>query len=183
MSGRSKPVIIGIAAFVVFIGLGLILDRGALLFLLEGPEKMLNREKNGIISAIRKYNAIIADLYATDGVPKMLNEIPATKAIRHDIFRDIGFIRDSDRVLIYDMAKMTPVEVILTGPATAEAVIFEEWNYIYQRKEDRAAVSRVRGTGLGFKYRLQKEKGQWIVYEFAPAAVEDPQLTGTLPVK
>lgn len=149
-------------------------DSAFLHYPLLSSGKRLEKERAAIVETIRYYNKILTDFYVTGGVPLLLDEFPAVKTLKHGLFRDIGFIRDYGMVLVYDLADMTPVDIRILSPNAAEAVIFEEWNYVYQRKEDREPVSRVKGLGQGFRYRLIKQNGAWIVRNWDPVDVEDP---------
>ena len=179
MSDKIIDIRVLVAACVVFVGLGLVFDRDLMLRPVQSGTKGQDLEKAKVVEAIHLFNAIATDLYVTGGVPKMLNEIPATTSLRHDLFRDIGYIRDNAQVLIYDMANLTPVSVHLSSPLTAEAVVFEEWNYQYKQKGDLAPVSRLKGLGQGFRYRLRNERGTWIIYAWDPVKVEDPAIAQT----
>jgi hypothetical protein len=174
MSDKATTICVLAIACVVFVGLGVLFDRDLMLSPFQMGAKGQEQEKAKVLAAVRLFNAIATDLYVTDGVPKMLNELPATTALRHDLFRDIGYIRDNAQVLIYDMANLTPVSIRLNSPVTAEAIVFEEWNYQYKQKSDRTPVSRLKGLGQGFRYRLRKDRGAWIIYSWDPVKVDDP---------
>lgn len=132
------------------------------------------REQVSVAETIRKYDAILIDFYDTNGVPALLNEFPATKAMRHAIFRDIGFLRDTGRTLVQDMADLTPVDVKITSYNTAEAVMLEQINYQYQRGNNRMPITEMKGMGCGFRYYLIRENNQWVVSEWDPVFVEEP---------
>lgn len=138
-------------------------------------EFWLKREKAAVIGTLKTYNSILSDFYASGGVPALLNEFPATKAVKHGIFRDLGYIKRAERILVYDMAETTPVEVRITAPGRAEAVVFEEWNYMYQKLPDRKPLTPPKGMGHGFKYRLKREQGKWLVEGWDPIDIEKPK--------
>lgn len=135
----------------------------------------LKREKAAILGTLKTYNSILSDFYASGGVPSLLDEFPATKAIKHGIFRDLGYIKSAEKILVYDMAETIPVEVRITAPGQAEAVVFESWNYMYQRVADRKPLTLPKGMGHGFKYRLAREKGKWLVQGWDPVDIEEPK--------
>ena len=177
MPVKRNYIITPVASAVVFLTLALLFDRNGVPGIYPGGTDA-DRQKPAILDTINAYNSILSDIYTSGGVPAMLNEFPATKAVKHGLFRDIGFIRDMDRGLVYDLAAITPVDVKMTSPATAEVVVLEEWNYMYQRKNDRLPVSRMKGMGQGFRYRLKREHGKWIVYAWDPVSVEAPAKKG-----
>ena len=176
MSAKTQAIAILSIAAAAFLGLGAVLDRDLVFLPFHHEAKRQERETPAILASLPAYNAILTDIYVTNGDPKMLNELPATKAMRHDLYRDIGYIREHQQVLIYDMAKLTPVSIRLTSPRTADAVVFEEWNYEYQRASDRVPASRMKGIGQGYLYRLTEEGGAWIISSWDPVAVADPVL-------
>lgn len=179
MSGKGRSIAILTASFALFLVLGLLLDGDLFRYPLLRMERFEEREREAVLASIDRYNAILTDLYVSDGVPALLNEFPATKAVRHGLFRDIGFVRGEDRVLVYDLAGISPVNVRILSPSTAEAVVFEEWNYTYQRTSDRRPVTRIRGLGQGYRYRLVRSEGSWMVAQWDPVEVIDPVLAGS----
>jgi hypothetical protein len=118
------------------------------------------------------YNLIYTDLYASGGVPARLNDFPASKRLRHELFRDIGFLRNRGLILVYDMADNIFVDVKRPSPSTAEVTEFEEWNYIYQKKPSRIPAIDIKGMGQGFKYFLVREGEKWIVVDYMPVDVK-----------
>jgi hypothetical protein len=140
------------------------------------PARVAPAEEPAILGAIHDYQVACQDFYATGGDPALLDAVPATKAAKHQIFRDIGFLRDADLVLVEDLAANTLLEAQMVGPEAAEVLVFEEWNWTLQRKGDRKLVSEVRGLGQGFRYQVAREGGRWVV---ASWDVEDvPAPTG-----
>lgn len=125
-------------------------------------------------NTIKYYNKAYTDFYTSDGVKASLHNFPAITQIRHFIFRDIGFLQSLDRILIYDKADMKLISVKFPDRLSAEAIVFEEWNYQYQRRPDRMPVSALKGLGQGFKYFLRYENDQWIIYKVVPYDVDDP---------
>lgn len=124
-------------------------------------------DKKQIELTIKTYNKILADFYASGGNPGLINIFPATKQIKHEVFRDLGYVKSADRVLVYDLATQTPYRIKLTGPGRAEAQFYEEWNFMYQNI-DRTPKTMPLGFGRGFRYQLVKEKGQWLVQDWDP---------------
>jgi len=125
--------------------------------------ELAKSEQAKIAETIKSYNFILSDFYASGGVPSLLDQFPATKTVKHGVFRDLGYIKSAGRVLVYDHAASTPKKITLTSPDRAEAVVFEEWNYMYQSLGDRKPLSRPQGFGQGFRYTLIREQGKWLV--------------------
>ena len=127
-----------------------------------------------IREVLREYQRIYQDFFASGGVPALLDQFPGSKDVRHHVFRDLGFLRDAGLVLVQDLATMEVRRVDATGSARAEAVTFEEWNYIFQTREARAPASKLKGMGQGFTYRLKKADGAWKVVGWEIADVPPP---------
>jgi hypothetical protein len=124
--------------------------------------------------AIDIFNRVYEDFYASGGRPAMIDEFPATRAVKHHVFRDIGFIRDAGLVQVQDLAAATIREVSRTGAGEATALVYEEWNYMLQRSEDRAPKSELKGEGQGFRYRLRKERGRWVIADWEVVELAAP---------
>lgn len=124
-------------------------------------------DRKQIEVTINNYNKILADFYASGGNPALINQFPTTKQIKHEVFRDLGYIKSADRILVYDMASITPYRIRLTAPGRAEAQFYEEWNYMYQNF-DRTTKTRPLGFGKGFRYHLVYDNGSWLVQDWDP---------------
>lgn len=135
-------------------------------------------ERAEVLEAVRLFNAIWRDFYATGGIPTMIDAMPASKMMRHGIFRDTGFLLGNERFLVYDLARAVPLEVISKAPGTAEALVYEEWNYVYQERATRTPVSEVKGMGQGFRYELARHDGRWAIQSWAPEDVPAPPAEG-----
>lgn len=146
----------GVAAFAVT---ARVLDPA----LLAGRARLSAADDVAIREAVSTYNRIYEDFYASGGRPNLIDELPATRSVKHRIFRDIGFIRDEGLVQVQDLASATVREVLPVGPGEASALVYEEWNYILQGSVDRAPKSELKGTAQWFRYRLRKESGRWII--------------------
>ncbi len=172
--GWRGPALRVAASLAAFACVAAALDRGTLAA--AHPARPSPSEEPAILGAIHDYQVAYQDFYATGGDPALLDAIPATKAAKHQIFRDIGFLRDAGLVLVQDLAANTLLDASMVAPGTAEVLVFEEWNWTLQRKSDRKLVSEVRGLGQGFRYRVARESGRWVV---ASWDVEDvPAPTG-----
>lgn len=140
-----------------------------------GGNDTVRKEKEHVAATVKSYNRILSDFYASGGVPAMLDRFPATKAIKHGVFRDLGYIKSADKVLVYDHASTRPVKVTFTAPGRAEALMFEEWNFIYQRSADRKPISRPQGMGHGFRYMLVRQGDGWLVDSWDPVEMAEPE--------
>jgi hypothetical protein len=145
----------------------------------------LRPRRNGPVddAAIRAvlvdYQRIYEDFFASSGAPALLNEFPASKDLKHHVFRDVGFVRDAGLVLVQDLATMDVREVRGMGDGVAEAVTYEEWNYVFQLADGRKPASQLKGMGQGFRYRLRRAGGAWKVVGWdladVPAPPRDPE--------
>lgn len=172
MSG--KRIIFIIAPFILFILIGLLFDQ-TFRVMIKGVWLKEDIEKKNIVDTIKLYNKALIDFYASDGVKASLAVIPASTWLRHLIFRDIGYLRLSEKVLVYDMADITPLSIdISNNRIEAIAVIYEEWNYVYQRRHDRKIISPIKGMEQGFKYYLRLTNNGWIITNVHPVDVERP---------
>jgi len=124
-------------------------------------------EMKEIESTVKTYNKILSDFYASGGNPALINSMPAAKQVKHEVFRDLGYVKRINKILVYDMASITTYRIRLTGPGRAEGQFYEEWNFLYQNA-DRAPITRPIGFGRGFRYHLKKEKGKWVVNDWDP---------------
>lgn len=140
-------------------------------WLLYGSKK----EEAAIKETIVQYNKIFTDLYVSDGQTLRLNDFPAVKTLRHELYRDLDFLRARRLLLVYDMADLNFMEIKRPSPLTAEVITFEEWNYIYQKSPSREPAQSIKGMGQGFKYYMEKQKGQWVVVDCSPVNVKQPE--------
>jgi len=157
------------APTILFLLLLAILDRDHLRFMVAGAfgNACPEGEVQDIEKTVKSYNKILADFYASGGNPALINQMPAGKQIKHEVFRDLGYVKRVDKILVYDMASITTYRIRLTGPGRAEGQFYEEWNYMYQNP-DRTPNTRPMGFGRGFRYHLVKKKGQWLVNDWDP---------------
>lgn len=118
--------------------------------------KFTEKEYENIEKTIMLFNNILTDFYCSGGDPKLIDYMPASKNVKHFIFRDIGFLREKNILLVIDMASLNIIE-IKREKKTFIVKAFEEWNYIYQDFSSRKVVSEVKGLGNGFVYKLKKD--------------------------
>jgi hypothetical protein len=159
-----------------FLAVGAVADRDLIIY---GKSRVAGKdavraEKELVAATVKSYNRVLSDFYASGGVPALLDKFPATKTIKHGVFRDLGYISSAGKVLVYDHAETTPVKITFTAPGRAEALMFEEWNYIYQSRADRKPVSKPQGLGRGFRYTLVRERSGWLVDGWDPVEMAEP---------
>lgn len=159
MNARVGFAVAAIGGAIAFPLLATTLDPG----LLRRGEELSPADSEAIRAALDEYNRIYQDFFASGGVPARLNDFPATKELRHQVFRDIGFVRDAGLVQPQDLAEAEVREIRSAGPGAAEAIVYEEWNYVYQQSRDRRPVSRPKGLGQGFRYLLRRSGDRWVV--------------------
>ncbi|MBT0652043.1 hypothetical protein [Geomobilimonas luticola] len=163
-SANPKPILCLLISVMLFSFLGMAIDRPLFPFIVRGERS----ERVEITEAINLYNKILTDIYVSDGVPKLLNELPATKQVRHGLFRDIGHLQALDRILICDNASMAVAHIDWRSPRSVDVVVYEEWNYAYRRRGDRALTAPVKGLGIGIRYHLVRTRNRWIVSGWEP---------------
>lgn len=132
-------------------------------------------ERKTLEDTVILYNKIFIDLYASDGQTLRLDDFPASVVLKHELYRDLDFLRARGLLLVYDMASISFVNIKKTSPFTAEMDVFEEWNYVYQKNPSREIVSPMKGMGQGFRYLLKKQKNRWIVVEILPLDMKEPE--------
>lgn len=168
---KLKPPFIFIIVFIVAV---LAFDRPIITFVCLKKGLGLKTEEERIKQSLKMYNACFQDFYASGGLHTKLDEFPAVKPIKHELFRDIGFLTDNQRVMVYDSADQKVLKLTLIAPGKAEIEVFEEWNYLYQKLTDRKPFTKVRGFGQGFTYKVQQVKGRWLVVEWEPFDAKEP---------
>ncbi len=133
------------------------------------PRPLGEPERSEVIGTVRDFERYYADFFASGGDPLHVGDIPASTPVKHQLFRDLGFVRESGLVLVQDLATFEPRDAVRTGPTTAEVLVAEEWNYAYQRAADRVPAARLTGMGRGFRYALERvDGGRWVVVAWWP---------------
>jgi hypothetical protein len=127
------------------------------------PAPVAGRELEELDATLDDYRRIYQDFFATGGEPALLNEFPATRGVKHVVFRDLGFLRDASLVHVHDLATARIVTATATARDRAEVVVFEEWNTELQHAKDRSAASRFAGLGQAFRYTLVRDGARWLV--------------------
>lgn len=166
------PIAALVASFAAFVFAAALLDPG--LRPARLGKTLSGEDAAGVLAAIVDFQRIYEDFFATGGDPALLDAFPASREVKHQVFRDVGYVRDAGLVFVQDLASATMVEMLRTGPDTAEALTYEEWNYIFQRDGDRTPASELKGMGQGFRYRLHHEGKRWIVTAWGPEDVPPP---------
>ncbi|HSN15987.1 MAG TPA: hypothetical protein VLT61_15245 [Anaeromyxobacteraceae bacterium] len=141
------------------------------------PEPLGEPDRSAVEGTVRAFQRYWEDLFASGGIPTLIDELPGSPEVRHQIFRDLGFLSDEGLVLVQDLASLQVRALERTGPRTAEAVVAEEWNFTYQRAADRKPLTKVRGLSVGMRYSLEKRRdGVWWVtgWKSEPSAASIP---------
>lgn len=150
--------------FFVYLFLGAIavavLDPDAAKRVFHSGVDLEDADKRAIEESLVLFNKILTDIFVTGGDPKLIDEMPASKNVKHFIFRDIGFLGGKGLLLVLDQATMEIMSFELERDDVL-ARTFEEWNYSYQETGTRKPVSEVKGMGQVYLYRLRKEEGSW----------------------
>jgi len=136
-----------------------------------GPE-LTENDKREITLTVELFNKVLSDFYATGGDPALIDDMPASKNIKHFIYRDIGFIGRNGMILVLDQAS-SRVTSLRQDKDIVLATFFEEWNYVYQKFDTRKPVSGIKGMGLSYTYALSRKDNGWQIdswgFEDVPA--------------
>ncbi|HEX9241763.1 MAG TPA: hypothetical protein VF875_04920 [Anaeromyxobacter sp.] len=133
------------------------------------PRPLAEPARTEAIGTVRLFLRFYADFFASGGNPEHVGDVPAATGVKHQLFRDLGFLRETDRVLVLDLATFEPRDAVETGPGRAEVLVAEEWNHIEQRPSDRVPIGRHAGMGRGFRYVLRRgPDGRWLVADWFP---------------
>jgi hypothetical protein len=155
---------------VFFCGIGFLYER-EFFYALDRWKFLPGQENEAIKGSIDLYNKIYTDLYTSNGVPLRLDDFPASKQLKHELFQNLGYLRSNELVLVFDMASLVVKEIKRPSSAIAEVTVFEEWNYVFQNTQTRATARSIKGMGQGYKYILRKFNGEWLVIDYFPADV------------
>jgi hypothetical protein len=144
------------------------------------PRELTEQDRVAIRETLRAYQKVYQDFFASGGGPALLDEFPASKDVKHHVFRDVGFLGASGLVLVQDLATLTVVAMRSTGQGLAEADAYEEWNYVLQEVEGRKPVGPLKGMGQGFRYVLHRSDSgwrvvQWDLSDVPPPSAEEPE--------
>jgi hypothetical protein len=162
----------GIISCTVFVLLLIGFDRSIIWFAALRSGFGVKKEEQRIKNTLKLYNSCYADFYDSGGKHEKLNDFPAVTPVKHELFRDLGFLAENQRIMIYDAAEQKVLKLAFPAPGQAEAEVYEEWNYLYQKLKDRKPFTKVRGIGQGFNYKLRRVKGRWVVQEWEPVEVK-----------
>ncbi len=127
-----------------------------------------SEDEEAIKRVVYLFNKKLIDIYSSGGLRKALAGFPGSKNTRHEIFRDLGTLKMSGKMIIYDMAnfKFTKVEVLDSRRAVVDT--YEEWNHLLQDARTRKPIDRIRGLDATFRYELLKTNSGWTVMGHLP---------------
>lgn len=129
-------------------------------------------ERKAVERAVEAFNRKLMDIYSTGGLRESLAGFEASKLAKHEIFRDLGNLRNARLLMIYDMANLEIRSVTFIDSERAVARTFEEWNYMLQDADTRRPADGLKGLGRNFMYHLEKWQGKWSVVTYLPAEAE-----------
>jgi len=156
------------ACLVTFAAIGLLFDRPLVEERREVDHRLTPEDEARALETVRLFNAVYQDFYASGGDPALIDEFPASKMVRHYTFRDLGYLRESELVQVYDLANLAIVETRSDGPGRAVVRTREDWNYVYQRSSDRSPASEMKGMTAEFRYRLEAREAGWVIVAWDP---------------
>lgn len=152
--------------FLIFFIFTLFFERNLFLKL-----KILNlsfKERSEIIKTLELYNKIFMDFYASSGNPALIDDFPTSKILKHEIFKDIGFLSSGGRVLVYDLINYKILNWDVKSSKEVFLKVLEIWNFQYQEIQERKPVSEIKQTNFLANYHLKNIKGKWQILEWSP---------------
>jgi hypothetical protein len=123
-------------------------------------------EKEKAREIVRLYNFTYMDVFASAGVRSILESIPTVKELKHRLYKDSGFYRSNNLVMVYDMADLVFLETEIKGPHKAEVLVKEDWNFLYRNANDPKDKSKLFGTTAYIRYKLIKQDGKWLLKSY-----------------
>ncbi len=123
------------------------------------------KERKKIEKNLEFYYKIIMDFYATGGDPQLINEMPATKLVKHEIFKDIGMLWQNGYFMVLDLVEVKIKEFKFLSLEEAILKTKEIWNFQYQEIEGRKPIGEVRSFEAKRKYFFIKDKEVWFIKE------------------
>lgn len=167
---------LGLLLFVVFyLGVGSLFQKQFFVSLVSQSLGSRGKEIEQLHETIQQYNKVLTDLYVSDGQTMRLNDLPVRTVLKHELYRELDFLRSKDLVLIYDMASLKFVSTRFLSPLSAEVTTYEEWNYVYRQGTERKQAGAVKGLGSGFRYRMIKQQGGWKIADVDPVMISPPE--------
>lgn len=133
--------------------------------------KILNlsfKEKSEIIKTLELYNKIFMDFYASSGNPALIDDFPTSKILKHEIFKEIGFLSSGGRVLVYDLINYRILNWDVKSSKEVFLKVEEKWNFQYQEIQERKPVSSSKTNKFLANYHLKNIKGKWQILEWSP---------------
>jgi len=171
--GWRRALLAPLASLAAFAAVAAAVDRPAE-WLRVYPAPLGPEDEPAVVGALVDFHLVYQDFFASGGKVDLLDKMPAVKEMRHQVMRDVGYVGTTANVLVLDLAGATLLDLSRTGRDAAAALVWEEWNWMLQRRADRAVVSQVKGTGQGFRYRLEREGGRWMIASWDLADVAPP---------
>ncbi len=123
------------------------------------------KERKKIEENLELYYKIIMDFYATGGNPQLINEIPASKMVKHEIFKDIGMVVQNGYFMILDLVEVKIKEFKFLSLKEAILKTKEVWNFQYQEIGGRKPIGEVKTFEAKRQYLFIKDKEVWFIKE------------------
>ena len=124
-------------------------------------------EITAIKQTLNLYYDTLQDFFASDGDPAMIDRCPASKILKHEIFKEIGMMRDNGRIAVCDLASSKIERLRFTAPDQAEVTTREMWALQYQTS-DRKPTGPITSFERIVTYRLKKGEKGWRVMTWEP---------------
>ncbi|MEJ5165482.1 MAG: hypothetical protein WHV67_00460 [Thermoanaerobaculia bacterium] len=126
-------------------------------------------EKREIIKSIELYNKIAMDFYATGGNPSLIDEIPASKFLKHEIFKEIGYLSSMGFLQVLDLYDFKVKKIDFEDSKKARVEVEEDWNFQRQEFDTRKPLSEIYSFKFEVIYILKKTGKKWIIEEWEPS--------------
>lgn len=108
------------------------------------------------------------DFYATGGNPSLIDDMPSSKFLKHEIFKEIGYLSSLGFVQVLDMDNYKVKNIELDGLKKARVEVEENWNFQRQDFRTRQPLSEIYSFKFEAVYALKKIKEKWIIEEWQP---------------
>lgn len=160
-------IFLSLSFFFLFISSLFIFDKDFLfkIKVLDFPEN----EKKEIIKTIELYNKIAMDFYATGGNPALIDDMPSSKFLKHEVFKEIGYLSSMGYLQILDLYDFKIKRMDFEDTRKVKVEVEEDWNFQRQDFETRKPLSEIYSFKFEAIYILKKIEKKWIIEEWQPS--------------
>lgn len=109
------------------------------------------------------------DFYATGGNPALIDDIPSSKFLKHEVFKEIGYLSSMGYLQILDLYDFKIKRMEFEDTKKVKVEVEEDWNFQRQDFETRKPLSEIYSFKFKAIYILKKIKEKWIVEEWQPS--------------